>query len=41
MIDIQTTVDRIREILADETTAQLAEELNGFHAADLADIFKN
>ena len=40
MIDIQTTVDRIREILADETTAQLAEELNGFHAADLADIFQ-
>lgn len=41
MIDIQTTVDRIREILADETTAQLAEELNGFHAADLADIFQD
>lgn len=40
MIDITTTVDRIREILDDETTAQLSEELNSFHAADLADIFQ-
>ena len=40
MINISATVDRIREILEDETGTQLAEELNGFHSADLADIFQ-
>ena len=40
MIDIQTTVERIREILEDDSNSQLKEELNGFHSADLADIFQ-
>lgn len=40
MINITATVDRIREIIEDESNIQLAEELNGFHSADLADIFQ-
>lgn len=40
MINITATVDRIREILEDDSNTQLAEELNGFHSADLADIFQ-
>ncbi|MBQ3311079.1 magnesium transporter [bacterium] len=40
MINISATIDRIREILEDESKSQLAEELNGFHSADLADIFQ-
>lgn len=33
-------VDRIREILDDETLVQLKEELDTYHEADLADIFQ-
>jgi 2-dehydro-3-deoxygluconokinase len=40
MINIAATVDRLREILEDESNTQLKEELNGFHSADLADIFQ-
>lgn len=40
MINIQATVDRLREILNDESNVQLKEELNSFHSADLADIFQ-
>ena len=40
MINISATVDRLREILDDESNVQLKEELNGFHSADLADIFQ-
>ncbi len=40
MINITATVDRIREILENESNAQLSEELNAFHSADLADIFQ-
>lgn len=40
MINITATVDRIREILEDESNVQLSEELNAFHSADLADIFQ-
>lgn len=40
MINITATVDRIREILEDESHIQLTEELNAFHSADLADIFQ-
>lgn len=39
-MNITATVDRIREIIEDESSAQLAEELNTFHSADLADIFQ-
>ena len=40
MINISATVERLREILDDESNVQLKEELNGFHSADLADIFQ-
>lgn len=40
MINISATVDRLREILDDDSNTQLKEELNGFHSADLADIFQ-
>ena len=40
MINIENIVERIREIIEDETTEQLKEELNGYHVADLADIFQ-
>jgi magnesium transporter len=39
MINIQSTVERIREIIDDENSKQLKETLDGFHAADLVDIF--
>ena len=40
MINISNIIERIREIMEDETTDQLKEELNGYHVADLADIFQ-
>jgi len=40
MINISATVDRLREIMDDESNVQLKEELNSFHSADLADIFQ-
>ena len=36
----QSIVERIREIIDDETLVQLKEELNSYHEADLADIFQ-
>lgn len=39
MINIQSIVERIREIIDDENSKQLKETLDGFHAADLVDIF--
>ncbi|MCD8377473.1 MAG: magnesium transporter [Candidatus Gastranaerophilales bacterium] len=39
MINIQSIVERIREIINDENSRQLKETLEGFHAADLVDIF--
>ena len=39
MINIQSVVERIREIIDDENSKQLKETLDGFHAADLVDIF--
>lgn len=40
MLNITNTIERIREILDDDNLQQLQEELNGFHSADLADIFQ-
>ena len=40
MMNVQNIIDRIREIMDDETLIQLKEELNGYHVADLADIFQ-
>lgn len=39
MLNIENTIERIREIIDDENVQQLSEELNGFHSADLADLF--
>lgn len=38
MLNIENTVERIREIIDDENIQQLKDELDGFHSADLADI---
>lgn len=39
MLNIENTVERIREIIDDENIHQLTEMLNDYHSADLADIF--
>lgn len=39
MLNIENTVERIREILSDENITQLKEVLDDYHSADLADIF--
>lgn len=39
MLNIDNTVERIREIIDDENIQQLKEVLNDYHSADLADIF--
>lgn len=39
-MNTQNIVERIREIIDDETLVQLKEELNSYHEADLADIFQ-
>lgn len=39
-MNIQNIIDRLREIMDDETVNQLKEELNSYHVADLADIFQ-
>lgn len=39
MLNIENTVERIREIIDDENIQQLTELLNEFHSADLADMF--
>ena len=38
-MNTQSIVERIREIMDDETLLQLKDELNSYHEADLADIF--
>ena len=40
MMNTENIVERIREIIDDETQLQLKEELNSYHEADLADIFQ-
>lgn len=39
MLNIENTIDRIREIIDDENIQQLKEALDDYHSADLADIF--
>ncbi len=39
MLNISNSVDRIRELVADNNIESLTTELNGYHSADLADIF--
>lgn len=40
MMNVANILERLREIMDDETTVQLKEELNNYHVADLADIFQ-
>ncbi len=40
MKNISATIERIRELLADSQIEPLAEELNSYHSADLADILQ-
>ena len=40
MMNVQNIIDRLREIMDDETIIQLKDELNSYHVADLADIFQ-
>lgn len=40
-MNTQQIIDRIREIIDDDTANQLKEELNSYHVADLADIFQD
>ena len=39
MLNIENIIERVREIIDDNSIQQLQEELNGYHSADLADIF--
>jgi len=39
-MNTENIVERIREIIDDETLMQLKDELNSYHEADLADIFQ-
>ena len=40
MQNLENTVDRIRELIDNETEQQLSEELASYHSADIADIFQ-
>lgn len=40
MINLETTIDRIRELIDDNSPESLSEELNSYHSADLADILQ-
>ena len=40
MSNIENTVDRIQELIDNDTEQQLREVLDTFHSADLADIFQ-
>ena len=40
MINLPSTIDRIKELLADDSIEPLKEELNSYHSADLADILQ-
>ena len=40
MMNVSNVIERLREIMEDETLDQLKEELAGFHSADLADVFQ-
>ncbi len=40
MLNVANIVDRLREIMDDESVNQLRDEMNSYHVADLADIFQ-
>ena len=41
MLNVENTIERIREIIDDDNVAQLQEVLDDYHSADLAEIFEN
>ena len=41
MVNIENTLDRIRELIENGDNAQLREELETYHSADLADLFQD
>lgn len=40
MLNIENTIDRIRELIENDDNSLLSAELNSYHSADLADIFQ-
>ena len=40
MQNLENTIDRIQELIDDDTELQLKEELDTYHSADIADIFQ-
>ena len=40
MLNIENTIDRIRELIENGDNSQLRDELESYHSADLADIFQ-
>jgi len=40
MQNLENTIDRIRELIDEDTEQQLTNELNLYHSADIADIFQ-
>ena len=40
MLNIENTIDRIRELIDNGDNQQLRDELESYHSADLADIFQ-
>ena len=40
MLNIENTIDRLRELIENGDNEQLRDELESFHSADLADIFQ-
>ncbi len=40
MTNFENTIDRIRELIENDSNQLLSEELNTYHSADLADIFQ-
>ncbi len=41
MLNVENTIERIREIIDDDNVSQLQEVLDDYHSADLAEIFEN
>lgn len=39
-MNVSNVIERLREIMDDDTLVQLREELDSFHSADLADVFQ-
>lgn len=40
MMNLENTIDRLKELIEEDIRPQLKEELNAYHSADIADIFQ-